>query len=268
MSSHLRVVWCTAAAIAVGAAGAGAQSAAGKLVDTTRVDTAAVNALERMGTYLRSLNAFQVKAATTTEKVLDDGQKIQQSQTADLVAHKPNQLRVEFMNERNPRTLFYDGKTFTLWAPRPKYYATTAAPPTIAQLIDTLDDRFDIQMPFVDLFRWGTPESNIGDLTAALYVGPSVINGVTCDHYAYRQPGVDWQVWIQSGDYPLPHKLVITTTTDDARPQHESVYSWNLAPSFTDASFAFEAPVDAKKITFKDAAAVRDSLKKKGGDRK
>src|SRR5436190_745885 len=137
MRSHSRKLLGAATAIAVGAADVGAQSAAGKLVDTVRVDTAAVNALERMGTYLRSLNAFQVKATITTEKVLDDGQKIQQLGSADLIAHKPNGLRVEFMNERNPRTMFYDGKTFTLWAPRPKYYATAAAPPTIAQLIDT-----------------------------------------------------------------------------------------------------------------------------------
>jgi hypothetical protein len=257
-----------AAAIAVGSGWAGAQSAAGKLVDTTRIDTAAVNALGRMGTYLRSLNAFQVKATITTEKVLDDGMKIQQSGTADLLAHKPNELRVEFMEERNPRTLFYDGKTFTLWAPRPKFYASAAAPPTIAQLIDTLDDRFDIQMPFVDLFRWGTPESDVKEITGALYVGPAVINGVTCDQYAFRQTGLDWQVWIQAGEFPLPHKLVLTTTTDDARPQHESLYTWNLAPSFNAAAFAFDVPTDAKKITFREAVAARDSLKKKGGDRK
>jgi hypothetical protein len=43
----------------------------------------------------------------------------------------------------------------------------------------------------------------------------------TCEHYAFRQEGLDWQIWIQ-GDYPLPRKFVIRTLTDDARPQHTS----------------------------------------------
>ena len=35
------------------------------------------------------------------------------------------------------------------------YYATVPAPPTIAELIDKLDERYGIEMPLVDLFMWG-----------------------------------------------------------------------------------------------------------------
>ena len=61
------------------------------------------------------------------------------------------------------------------------------------------------------------------------------------------------------GDHPLPKKLVLTTTTDDARPQHISVLTWNLAPSYNDAAFVFDPPTDAHKIVFaeeKGAAAA------------
>ena len=46
-------------------------------------------------------------------------------------------------------------------------------------------------------------------------VGPSVVGGVTCEQYAFRQADIDWQIWIQLGDYPLPRRLVATTTTDE-----------------------------------------------------
>ena len=39
------------------------------------------------------------------------------------------------------------------------------------------------------------------------------------------------------------------------RPQHESVYTWNLAPSFSDEAFTFNPPPDAKKITLVDLQA-------------
>jgi hypothetical protein len=218
--------------------------------DSTNVrDTSAVNALERMGKYLRSLDAFQVHGDITTEEVQENGQKIQYATAADLLANKPNKLFVEIKNERAPRLLYYDGSNFTMYAPRLNFYATVDAPPTVRELVDKLDDKFDIQMPLVDLFRWGTPEGDTKEITGALTVGDAVINGVTCTQYAFRQEGLDWQLWIQEGEFPLPLRVVLTTTTDDARPQHTSAYTWNLAPSFNDKAFAFEAPKEAKKIT-------------------
>ena len=42
-------------------------------------------------------------------------------------------------------------------------------------------------------------------------VGPTEVGSITCEQYAFRQPGLDRQIWIQLGDFPLPKKLVITT---------------------------------------------------------
>ncbi|HEV8448121.1 MAG TPA: DUF2092 domain-containing protein [Gemmatimonadaceae bacterium] len=239
-----------------------ADSAAG---DVDRIDKDAIDALEKMGAYLRTLKAFSVHALVTTEDVMENGQKVQRSSVVDLTASRPDKMRVEIADQRQPRTLLYDGKTFTMWAPRVKYYATTNAPSTIIALIDTLDERFDIDVPGADLFRWGTAESDVANITDATDLGPAAINGVTCEQYAFRQAGLDWQIWIQRGDFPLPLKLVLTTTTDEARPQHSSTYTWNLAPSYNDKAFVFDPPSDAKKITFADVAAARAAEKKAGG---
>src|SRR5262249_45823182 len=113
---------------------------------------------------------------------------------------------------------------------------------------DTMTNKYGLELPIADLFYWGDRKS-VTDVTGAIDLGPSQVDGVTCEHYAFRQQGVDWQAWIQQGDYPLPRKLVITTTTDPARPQFTAVMNWNLAPSFNDAAFTFVAPKDAKRIT-------------------
>jgi hypothetical protein len=144
---------------------------------------------------------------------------------------------------------FYDGKTFTIFARLVNYYATVPAPPTLAELVDRLADNYNIELPLVDLFYWGTDKSDEKSITAATDVGPSEVDGVTCEHYAFRQPGLDWQIWIQNGEYPLPRKLVLTTLTDEARPQYSTVMNWNLAPSYNDEAFVFVAPPDAQKIT-------------------
>ena len=62
---------------------------------SSAIEPDALAALNHMGDYLRTLKAFQVKAAITTEAVMDDGQKVQFAWVTDLLAQKPNRLRVD-----------------------------------------------------------------------------------------------------------------------------------------------------------------------------
>jgi hypothetical protein len=219
------------------------------------IDPEAMAALTRMGTYLRSIKAFQVEAVTTRDEVLDSGQQIQFDSKVNFLVRMPDRLRIEVENVRQHRLYLYDGKDFTVWAERANYYATVPAPPTVGKLAGEVDDKYGIQIPLEDLFYWGTPQSKEKDITGAIDVGPSEVGGVTCEHYAFRQKGLDWQAWIQMGDFPLPRKLVITTLTDESRPQYSSVLTWNLAPSFNDAAFEFAPPKDAHKIAIAEESA-------------
>jgi hypothetical protein len=219
------------------------------------IEPAAMEALNHMGTYLRSLKDFQVKAAVTSEDVLENGEKLTFAHTTDILAKSPNRLRVEVEGDQKSRLFLYDGKTFTLFARRAGYYATVDAPPTIGELIDVVSDKYGIEIPLLDLFLWGGPRASTNEITEATDFGPGDVGGITCEHYGYRQPGLDWQVWIQLGDHPLPKKLVLTTLTDDARPQHTSVLTWNLAPSYNEAAFVFDPPTDAHKIVFAEQSA-------------
>jgi hypothetical protein len=228
--------------------GAGVRAQQAAKVDATAIDAEAMAALKKMGGYLRTLKAFQVEAVTSTEDVLEDGEKVQYGGVTTAVARIPDRLRVTVDSDRKSRLYVYDGKEFTMFARRVNYYATVPAPPTIAQLADMLDEKYGLEMPLEDLFRWGGPHSKDDAIKSAMFVGPSEIGGVTCGHYAFRQEGLDWQVWIQLGDYPLPRKLVLTTLTDEARPQYVATYTWNLAPSYNDEAFKFTPPSGAGRV--------------------
>ncbi len=178
---------------------------------------------------------------------------VQRDGKVDILAQFPSHLRIDTINGEKQRLYLYDGKNFTLYGQAIQYYATVPAPATIGQLAGVLADKYDIELPLEDLFWWGTERVNSSALVAAANAGPSDVAGTTCEHYAFRQEGLDWQIWIQRGDYPLPRKLVITTTTDEARPQYSAVYTWDLAPSFNEAAFTFDAPADAKRIVFANA---------------
>ena len=221
----------------------------------SNIDPDAMEALNKMGAYLRSLKAFQVDSEVTNDDVLDDGEIITDNRTNTLLAVSPNLLRAELKSDEKDVFLFYDGKNFTVYGKLVNYYATVPAPATTAQLVDKVYNDYGIEIPLVDLFKWGTDNSAINKITSAFDAGASTVQGITCEHYAFRQEGLDWQIWIQLGEYPLPRKFVIRTLSDDARPQHTSTLVWNLAPSYNEAAFAFDPPAGALRVPLKEINA-------------
>jgi hypothetical protein len=219
------------------------------------IDPDAMAALDKMGAYLRTLKSFQVRADVATDRVLDDGQTIQFSSKVDLVIARPNRMRVEVNDDDGHRFFFFDGKDFTIYGQVVGFYATVPAPPTLAKLSEDLNDKYGIELPLIDLFYWGTDEAIVKKIKAADDIGPSTVDGITCEQYAFRQEGVDWQIWIQLGEFPLPRKLVIRTLTDDAKPQHSENLTWNLAPSFSEDAFTFVPPPGVGRITIAEIKA-------------
>lgn len=213
-------------------------------------DPQAMKALDTMGAFLRDQKSFTVRTTTQTDYVLDNGQKVRLESHGDLRARRPDHLRAAVTSDRKQREYFFDGKTFTIYAPAMNYYATVDdVPGTLRELADLLADRYALQLPLVDLFRWGTEESAEDQITAARFIGPTKLDGVDVDQYAFRQPGLDWQIWIQHGDKPVPRKLVLTTTDDPARPELAIQLSWDLAARHDeDAEFTFTPPKGASKI--------------------
>jgi len=218
--------------------------------DANAVDPAAIKALQDMGASLQSLKQFEVAISLTGERVLQDGQKLQHTASADLDVVRPNKIRAQMRSARSQRDLIYDGKTVTLYQPEQKYYSQAQFSENLTALVDQLRERYGVEVPSADLFLWGTPAAPLDNMTSAMNAGQDIIAGDLCDHYAFRQGQFDWQIWISAGARPLPRKLVITNRTDEARPQSITLYKWNLNPKFGNATFAFTPPPGAKSAEF------------------
>jgi len=215
---------------------------------TSAVDPASLQALKDMGAFLQTLKRFRVSTELTGERVLADGQKLQHTATADMDVERPNRLRALMHSARSERELVYDGKTVTLYARAQKYYSTVEFVDTIGRLIDLLEQRYRVELPLSDLFVWGTPAAPLDKIVSAMNAGQDFVGDHLCDHYAFRQASIDWQIWITTGSKPLPRKLVITNRADEARPQSVSLIDWNLKPNFKDTIFKFTPPKGASKI--------------------
>jgi len=212
------------------------------------VDPTSVQALKDMGTFLQTLKRFSVATEVTGERVLADGQKLQHTATAKMDVERPNKIRALMKSARSVREIIYDGKTVTLYTPAQKYYSTVAFTETIGGLIDKLEERYSVELPLSDLFLFGTPAAPLDKIESAMNAGQDFVGDDLCDHYAFRQAKVDWQIWMTTGSKPLPRKVVITNRADEARPQSVSLIHWNLKPTFKDSVFRFTPPKGATKI--------------------
>jgi len=248
---------CTAVTLSLVAAGAGAQTAppaapaaapAPAAAAADPVAPGAIMALKAMGAHLQTLQRFSVTTRVTGERVLTDGQKLQHSARATMDVARPNRMRARIVTARAERELIYDGKVVTLYTPAQKYYSSVELSDNLTGLVRRLQQRYGIEVPLADLFLWGTADAPLDTIESAMNAGQDFVGDDLCDHYAFRQGNLDWQVWIKTGAQPLPRKLVITNRADDARPQSVSVIEWNLKPAFKDAIFTFVPPPGARRV--------------------
>lgn len=212
------------------------------------VDPAAVQAVTSMANYLQSLQRFSVMVDLTGERVLTDGQKLMHAAEADIQVMRPNRVAVQTATASNRRNLYYNGSKVTLQYPDSNYYSSVDYTGTVGDLIGRLRTNYGVEFPASDLFLLGTPAAPLNNLTSAMNAGQALIDDVVANQYAFRQPGMDWQIWISTGANPLPLKLVITDLTDDARPQSVTHFSWNLRPTFNNSAFTYVPRSGAKAV--------------------
>ena len=215
------------------------------------IDPQATKLLKASTDFLAAQKRFSVETRSSLEVVLNSGQKIQFDHVARQSVQRPNKLRADRIGDLVEQSFYFDGKSLTVFNPGEKYYATVAAPGTLEEMLDFARNTLDIVAPAGDLIYSNAYDILMTDVSQAFVVGKGVVEGVRCDHLAFRAPHVDWQIWIQEGKEPLPRKLVITTRDQAGAPQFTVVVTkWNLKPTFTAQTFSFRAPSGAKRVEF------------------
>ncbi len=216
---------------------------------TPVVEPEARQALEKMSAYLGTLKTFEIQTQTTLDIVTEIGQRVQIDGATHYKVRRPDGFVIDVVTDMKKRSFFYDGKHFTVYAPQQDFYSTVAAPETILKTLDLIWDQFGLALPLEDLFRWNDLKSRRPEeLSSGFLVGPATIDGVLTNQYAFRQGQVDWSVWIEQGDRPLPRKLLIVDRSQAEQPAYVARLAWTLNPTFPANTFTYRAGPNAKSI--------------------
>jgi hypothetical protein len=100
-----------------------------------------------------------------------------------------------------------------------------------------------IEIPGADLLLSEPYTELTAGVIEAKHIGRGVVDGVECEHLAFRNLDTDWQIWVEVGDHPVPRKYVITSKTVAAAPQYTlRLKDWTTDVKLAPEAFAFKPP--------------------------
>ncbi len=132
------------------------------------------------------------------------------------------------------------------------------AAPSIDGMLDSVAEMHNLTIPLADLALSNACEHLSKQVLFSSYVGVGDVAGVACDHLAFAQSNIDWQIWIQRSGKPLPRKVVINYRTLPGLPQYVAVISdWKFPETIPSDRFAVRIPKKAVRIKFVDVKEPR-----------
>ncbi len=223
--------------------------AAGPVMSAEGIDPEVDKILKSMSSYLGGTKVFSVNADIDFEIVAKDGQKLQLSSFATVVIERPAKFHVQRKGMIADAEFIFDGNTLTLHGKNLNVYAQTEVSGTIDDAIRAYELETGIPAPGADLL-FADPYAILSSgVESSAYIGTAYVNGVESHHLAFREDKVDWQLWVQAGDEPLPIKYVITSKWHTGAPQYEIRFrDWNRKPWIKGNQFTFNVPEGAIRL--------------------
>ena len=215
------------------------------------VQPQALDVLRRLSATLAQARALTFRSVSTVEVPAQTGQSITLFSTLDVALKRPDRLRAQVRGEAPHFDFYFDGTTASAYAPATNVYSTIQAPPTIDAMLPALEEKTGIRIVSAPLLVSDPYAMLTRDLISGVVVGATVVNGRPCEHLAFRSPGINWEIWVESDQRSLPRRVAVTFTD---RPNFPRVLveflSWNLHPWLKADDFAFRKPAGAREIPF------------------
>ena len=211
--------------------------------------------LKAMTDYVASQKTISVTYDSDIEVITSHLQKIQFTSSGQVQLSRPDKLRATRTGGYRDVEIVFDGKLVTINDKDAKHFVQIDAEGTADHLIDVLREGHGVVAPGADLLLPHAFDVMTADVIEGDVIGKGVIDGVECDHLAFRNVDTDWQIWIESGARPIPRKYVITSKGVAEAPQ----YTLRIKEWKTDVAadaFVFKPDPSETKIAESDLSDI------------
>lgn len=225
------------------------------------IESDADKILKAMSEHLKSLKDFSVDYDTDHEIVDLHGQKLQFSASGMISVSRPSGFLMTRQGPMADMDVIFNGKTITLFGKALNVYGQIDSPgPSIDEAVEEFRTATGLDATGADLLVADPYPVLTDGVTSGHVVGVGFVDGVECDHLAFRTDAVDWQIWITHSDNPLPVKYVITTKWVTGAPQYTLRLSGWTTEKIDPKLFSFTPPADAKRLESIEADETGDFM--------
>lgn len=205
--------------------------------------------LKAMSDFMAAQPTISLTFDSDIEVITPQMEKIQFTNSGELTLSRPNKLRAHRAGGYVDVELVFDGKMVSIHSKTLNAYFQAEAPGTIDQLVAALRAGHGVALPGGDYILAQPYDVLVADVLEAKHIGTGIIDGVRCDHLAFRNFDTDWQIWIEAGGRPFPRKVVITSKTIGGAPQYTlRIKTWRSGEPVPADIFAFTPPAGAAKL--------------------
>lgn len=220
-------------------------------------DDDAVSILKAMTDYVAKQQQVVASFDTDIEVITPELQKIQFASSSQLMLSRPDKVRLHRLGGYADVELSFDGKKVSLYSKNLNTISEVDFQGTVDQLVDKLRNDLGVDAPGADLLLTRSFEELTSDMIEAKHIGQGVIDGIECEHLAFRDSETDWQIWVETGPNPIPRKYVITSKTMTGGPQYTlRIRDWKTGSPLSADAFVLKPAADAKKVNFNQVSNV------------
>jgi hypothetical protein len=226
--------------------------------------------IERMSAKLGEARALSVTTTEARDEVAPSGEVRPVSLSRDTIMRRPDRL-YSTISGGHRREIWYDGVGVTVAMHDEKIFGQIRAPETLDKTLDAMHERFGVAAPLADYLYSSPAKALLTETTTGGWAGRETLDGRQTDHLAFKDKGVNWEVWIPIDGDPLPHKAIIEFTENPRLRKIDIAFkNWNLTPQIPGDRFDPTVPSDYEGVAIIQRARVLRNQPKdeEGGDSK
>jgi hypothetical protein len=212
--------------------------------------------VERMSAKLASAQTFSVKTREVRHVNNAKGQPREDTFDRETVVRRPDRLYTATTGDRQNES-WYDGVGLTIVLHKDKVFGQARMPETLDKTLDAMHERYGVSTPLSDFIYSSPAKALIADTTTGGWVGRETIDGQEADHLAFKDKGVNWELWVAATGDPVPRRLVAEFLEDKRLRKVDVTFKeWNFAPQVASDRFTPKVPADYEGIAIVQRARV------------
>lgn len=218
------------------------------------VDAKTKEVLKKIGVLYKDAKSMHADLAIEGTIEIDGQDKQDLKVEGKIDMKRPNFLSIRSTINKNADRgvdVVSDGKNFYMHLKQLKQYTERKSPAKLAEIgraILPLGQQ-NTGMLFQNVLADDPMEALLEGVTEGKYVGIEKVGDQEAHHLTFKQPNLDWELWVSTGEHPFILKDKNLLTLPNGKLSTIETYkNWKLNPEFEKDPFSFKPPEGAKKV--------------------